>query len=184
MAFIISLFVQQILMMPSSGLWPMLLAEITILCLTNPQKQLMMMFIPFTIPAKYYPWALFGFFTLINVSIQFDILAGILYGYLFFFYLKDKLEFSDEFINRAENWHLVNKLNSCESFVSLSKSISISGGNLFFSGSGTNANARAASQSTNNQIPNRPQVPISAPFKGVGTVLGCKRIKICLLKKI
>ena len=97
--------------MPSSGLWPMILAEITILCLSNPQGQLRMLFIPCMIPSKFYPWALFGFFTLLNMNVQFDILAGILYGYLFFYFLKNKIQFSDEFINRAENWPIFNKIS-------------------------------------------------------------------------
>lgn len=176
-AFFISLFASSFLLIPSSGLWPMILAEITILCLNNPQGQLQMFLIPCLIPAKFYPWALFAFFTVLNMSVQFDILAGILYGYLFFYFLKNKMQFSDEFINRAENWPVLNKIKNCESFISLSKSISINGGNLFYSGSqqGNNNNSsNTNSQRTNIQIQEKPQAPVSTPFKGKGTVLGSK----------
>jgi membrane associated rhomboid family serine protease len=189
MILIISLFLNQILLMPSSGLWPMILAEITMLCLSNPNGQLQMMFIPCMIPSKFYPWALFGFFTLLNMNLQFDILAGILYGYLFFYFLKNKLQFSDEFISRAENWPILNIISKFESFVSLSKSISNNGGNLFFTGSNSgNANAASGNifsnrfnnnnssqiNSNNQPQPNRPQPPVTTPFKGKGSVLGCK----------
>lgn len=179
--FFISLFFKQILMMPSSGLWPMIMAEITILCLTNPQGQLRMFLIPCMIPAKFYPWALFAFFTILNVSVQFDILAGILYGYIFFHFLKMRIQFSDEFINRAENWPIINKISKCNSFVSLSKSISNNGGNLFFSGpaNNNNNNNNISLQNRNNPPEQKkPEAPVTTPFKGKGSVLGCKFNKL------
>lgn len=174
-SFIISLFAKQILLIPSSGLWPMILAEITILCLTNPQGQLRMLFIPCMIPAKFYPWALFAFFTLLNMNVQFDILAGILYGYLFFYFLKNKIQFSDEFICRAENWCIVNRLRNCNSFVSLSRSITNNGGNMYFSNTNNN-NTNVISNANRPQAQNnsQPQVKVTTPFKGKGSVVGCK----------
>jgi len=172
---ILSLFSEQFLIMPSSGLWPLIMAEITILCLINPQNQLMMMFFPCLIPAKYYPWALFAFFSVFNMNLQFDILAGILYGYLFHHFLKLKIQLSDEFINKVENLPLINKLCNLSSYISLSMAISNNGGNAFFIGS--NSRVGAGNNNTVNrissQIPPRPQAPVSTPFKGVGSVLGC-----------
>jgi membrane associated rhomboid family serine protease len=170
-SYLISFVFPQILLIPSSGLWPLLLSEITILCLTNPESNFMMFLIPFMIKAKYYPWALFGLFILLNMTIQFDILSGILYGYIFFYYLKDKLQFSDEFINKVENLYLINKLNSFESFISLSRAMSFVGGNSFFF-MGVNRN----NNNNNNRIQERPNVPVTTPFRGVGTLLGSKRI--------
>lgn len=178
-----SLFSNQFLVMPSSGLWPLIMAEITILCLNNPQNQLMMMFLPCLIPAKYYPWALFAFFSVLNMNLQFDILAGILYGYLFHHYLKTKIQISDEFVTKMENFPLLNKLQGINSFVSLSKAISQSGGNAFFVGQSSNvglgasnnrSNNNNASSAAANQIPSRPQAPVSTPFQGKGSILGCK----------
>jgi len=178
---ILSVFSDQFLVMPSSGLWPLIMAEITILCLTNPQNNLMMMFLPCLIPAKYYPWALFAFFSVLNMNLQFDILAGILYGYLFHHYLKTKIKISDEFTNKIENLPLINKLQGINSFVSLSKAISQSGGNAFFVGQsnnvgnvGRNNNVNNNANSSANNAPSRPQAPVSTPFKGKGSVLGCK----------
>lgn len=187
LCFVLSVFSTGILIMPSSGLWPLIMAEITILCLTNPQNQLMMMFLPCLIPAKYYPWALFGFFTMLNMSLQFDILAGILYGYIFHHFLKSKLQFSDEFIVKVENMPLLNKLSYFSSFVPLSKAISIGGGNMFYAGQNTGVNAFGFGRNNNTnfnnnnnssnstQPPTRPQKPVSTPFQGVGSVLGSKK---------
>lgn len=185
LTFVLSVFSNQFLVMPSSGLWPLIMAEITILCLNNPQNQLMMMFLPCLIPAKYYPWALFAFFSVLNMNLQFDILAGILYGYLFHHYLKTKIQISDEFVNKMENLPLLNKLQGVNSFISLSKAISQSGGNAFFVGQSSSVgyggnNNRANNNSTNpaaNQNPPRPQAPVTTPFQGKGSVLGCKIIK-------
>jgi len=179
---VLSVFSQEVMIRPSSGLWPLILAEITILCLTNPQNQLMMMFLPCLIPAKYYPWTLFAFFTVLNMNLQFDILAGILYGYLFHHYLKSKIQFSDEFINRVENYPLINKLVSINSFVPLSKAISNAGGNAFFIGQGNRVGNNASTGNNNNngnnvQMNTRPQAPVSTPFQGVGSVLGGKKIR-------
>ena len=177
LCFVMSVFSDQILNMPSSGLWPLIMAEITILCLNNPQNQLMMMFLPCMIPAKYYPWALFAFFSVLNMNFQFDILAGIVYGYLFHHFLKGKIQISDEFANKIENLPLLNKLKGINCFISLSKAISQSGGNAFFVGQSSNVasnnRVNTNSNSVANQMPSRPQAPVSTPFQGKGSILGC-----------
>jgi len=110
--YLISLKWPQILTFPSSGLWPLVLSEITLLCLANPESDLRMFLIPCPIKAKFYPWALFGFFTVINGFrvIQFDILAGILYGYAWFYFLKDKIQISDNCLIKVQNCFLFNKI--------------------------------------------------------------------------
>ena len=171
---IFSLFSKTFLLLPSSGLWPLIMAEITILCLTNPQNQLMMMFLPCMIPAKYYPWALFAFFTILNMNLQFDILAGIIYGYLFHHFLRNKLQFSDEFIIRLENMPILNHLSKFTNFISLSTAISVSGGNQIYSNQGVNRPNPVSNNSTS-QTQSRPQVPVTTKFQGKGTVLGSKK---------
>ena len=102
-AIILGLIISQgLLKMPSTGLWPLIMAEITILCNANPDNEVRMFLIPVPIKSRYYPWALFAFFTLFNMSIQFDILAGICYGYLFFYKLRNYIQFSDNFILKCE----------------------------------------------------------------------------------
>jgi len=119
--YLLSLVFPKITSFPSAGLWPLALCEITILCLANPESPLSMFMIPCPIKAKYYPWALFGFFTLLSgfSVIQFDILAGIIYGHLFFFYLKDKIQFSDTCFNKCQENCVFNKLKGFSGFIPL-----------------------------------------------------------------
>jgi len=172
---ILSLISNSFLLMQSNGLWPLILGEITILCLTNPENQLMFMFLPCLIPAKIYPWALFAFFTVLNMNLHIDILAGILYGYLFHYYLKSKIQLSDEFIIRMENAPLLNKLGNFERFVSLSKINLGIEGNALFNNQSNNFGLR---RNINNnfsspEAPSIPNAPVSTPFQGCGNVLGC-----------
>lgn len=63
---LISVFISGASYIPSSGLWPLILAEISMLCLANPDNQMNFFFIPIKFPAKFYPWILLGFFSLIR----------------------------------------------------------------------------------------------------------------------
>lgn len=155
---------QGALQVQSSGLWPLIMAEITILCLANPDNQVMMFFIPYPFKAVYYPWALFGFFTLMNMTIQFDILAGIGYGYLFFHQLRNYIQFSDSFIQRWENNFIFKKLSTWTGFIPLTVS---------------NSNASFTQYSPSNNQPASgirmdpaDKTPVSTPFKGKGTAVG------------
>jgi len=187
LSFILSIISKQLILMPSSGLWPVIMAEITILCLTNPDNQLRMMCLPCLVPSKYYPWALFAFFSVLNMNLQFDIIAGIIYGYLFNHFLKTKIQISDEFIKRIENISFVNKLANLNSFVSLSKSASITE-NGTYTGQSTNAAMRGNfnirndnANSVTEQNFSKPAAPASTPFIGPGSVLGCKKIHHLIL---
>jgi membrane associated rhomboid family serine protease len=156
---LLSVIVKAALYMPSSGLWPLILAEITMLCLANPDNQMTFFFIPIKFPAKYYPWILLGFFTLINMSFQFDNLVGVCYGHLFFYFLRQKLQFSDTFINKVENYRLVSKISTIGKFIPL-KSTS---GAVFNQSEGNN---------NNNYVVERDTTPVTTPFKGKGTTIG------------
>jgi membrane associated rhomboid family serine protease len=187
LSFTLSIISKQLILMPSSGLWPVIMAEITILCLTNPDNQLRIMFLPCLVPAKYYPWALFAFFSVLNMNLQIDIIAGIIYGYLFHHFLKTKIQISDEFIIRIENISFVNKLANLNSFMSSSKSASITeNGN--YTPQSTNESMRGNFNSRNNngnsftdQNSSKPAAPASTPFQGPGSVLGCKKIHNLIL---
>lgn len=178
LAFLLSIISKQLIFMPSSGLWPVIMAEITILCLTNPENQLRMMFLPCLIPAKYYPWSLFAFFSLLNMNLQFDIVTGIIYGYLFHYFLKTKIQLSDEFINKVESISLVNKLANLGCFVTTSKAISMSENNIQQSTNPTlGGNKYSRNENVNSftqQSSSKPAAPASTPFQGAGSVLGCK----------
>lgn len=109
------------LKVPSMGLWPLILADITISCTEEPDREVMFFFIPYPIKAKYYPWVLIGFFTLLNFNIQFDILCGVGFGYLFTYKLKDKLNISSQFVQKVENSFIFKYAKSSPSFISASQ---------------------------------------------------------------
>ena len=164
---LISVISKDALFMPSSGLWPLILAEITMLCLANPDNQMTFFFIPIKFPAKFYPWVLLAFFSLINMSFQFDNLVGVCYGHLFFYFLRQKLQFSDQFINKVENFKIIKLISGLSNFIFLKDT---SGG---FNSNQTDTNTN----SNNNYVIERDAAPVTTPFKGKGTVLGGK-IKI------
>ena len=95
----------ELLEKPSHGLLPVVMAEITILSLANTEIMVTMFFIPFPFKAKFYPWAYFGFFILVGgFVVLIDIISGIAYGYLFFYFLRRFIDFSDEFIQKVEDF--------------------------------------------------------------------------------
>lgn len=88
----------------ANGLWPIIMAEITMLCMANPNENMKIFIFPCLVKAKYYPFLLFGFFTLLSgFQVQFDVLSGILYGVLHHFVLKDKLTLTDRMAKRLED---------------------------------------------------------------------------------
>ena len=98
---------------PSAGLWPLIMALITIECLKNPEADY---YFFCSFKAKYYPWILFLMFMLLNqFNIQFDVLAGILYGYLHFNYLERLVYISASTARNFENSFLFSWLKSFSS---------------------------------------------------------------------
>ena len=107
LAYLIGIVFHSITETPSAGIWPLVIATLNLNCLLNPNEKISLFFIPIPIPAIFIPWILFLFFTLINGFrvFQIDILAAILYGYVYYL-IKDKFDFlniSNEFLNRCEN---------------------------------------------------------------------------------
>ncbi len=103
-SYLIGLKLSQVKFYPSAGLWPVILFDITLVCLDDPDASMRMFFIPCPIKARFYPWVLFLFFTLISqFRIQFDVLAAIFYGYFYFFCLKSKCYISDDFSLKVQN---------------------------------------------------------------------------------
>ena len=146
------LFESSLLKQPSMGLWPLILADITISCIAEPEREVMFFFIPYPIKSKYYPWVLIGFFTLLNFSIQIDILCGVLFGYIYHWKLKEYLEYSMQFVQKVENSFVCSCFKTNPSFIATSAS-ELGRGIGFSSGGnigGGNTNAAAVNTSTDN----------------------------------
>lgn len=86
------------------GLWPVIMCEITLLCMSNPDSQMKFLFFPCHFKAKFYPIIIFAIFCLLNsFVIDFEVLSGIVYGILYHYFLKNRMQISNNFIIKVEN---------------------------------------------------------------------------------
>lgn len=102
----------------NEGIWPILLCDITLLCLSNPNENLKFRFFPCTIKAKYYPLILFLIFTIISgFVIDFENLCGIGFGFLYHYFLKNKLQISNNFASKLGNSFLFRWMKNKKGYV-------------------------------------------------------------------
>ena len=88
----------------NSGIWPIIICEMTLLCLNNPDSQIKFLFRPCPIKAKYYPIFIIIIFTLINnFRINYEIISGFLYGIIYFYVFQTRFHISDDTIRKLEN---------------------------------------------------------------------------------
>lgn len=104
----------------NEGLWPILMCDLTLLCLSNPEQDMRFFFFPCIIKAKYYPLVLFAIFTVLSgFNIDFEILCGIGFGFIYHYYLKNKLEISNSFALKVENSFLCRWMANKNGFISI-----------------------------------------------------------------
>lgn len=63
----------------SAGLWPVLMAQITVHVLADPTGS--SKFLCFTLPNRAFPWFLVALFSLLGGGLQVDLLLGVLVGH-------------------------------------------------------------------------------------------------------
>ena len=96
------------------------MCDLTLLCLSNPEAPMRFFIFPCVIKAKYYPLVLFLIFTIINgFNFDFEILCGIAYGFLYHYYLKNKLNISNNFALKIENSCLFRWMKNRNGFIHL-----------------------------------------------------------------
>ena len=102
----------------NDGLWPILLCDLVLLCLSNPEEPQKFYFFSFTLKAKYYPLFLFAFFTILSgFRIDLEILCGIGFAFLFHFHLKKKLLLSNDFAKVIQNSFLCKWMHNLKGFI-------------------------------------------------------------------
>jgi membrane associated rhomboid family serine protease len=107
----------------NEGLWPILMCDLTLLCLSHPEQDMRFFFFPCNIKAKFYPIILFAFFVVLSgFQIDFEILCGIAFGFLYHYYLKNKLEISNTFALKVENSFLCRWMANKKGFISITHS--------------------------------------------------------------
>ena len=104
----------------NSGIWGIVMCEMTLLCISNPESPMKLLLLPFTVKAKIYPIILVILFFISNyLEIDVEIISGIIYGVIYFFLLKTKLQISDSFVQKLESNSLFKKMSSIKGFISV-----------------------------------------------------------------
>ena len=104
----------------NSGLWGIVMCEMTLLCVSNPESPMKLLLIPYTVKAKIYPIILVLMFILVNyLEIDVEVISGIIYGFIYFYYLKTKLQISDTFVQKLETNNGFKWLSNFKGFISV-----------------------------------------------------------------
>ena len=104
----------------NSGLWGIVMCEMTLLCVSNPESPMKLLLIPYTVKAKIYPIILVLMFILVNyLEIDVEIISGVIYGFIYFYYLKTKLQISDTFVQTLETNNAFTWLSNFKGFISV-----------------------------------------------------------------
>ena len=110
----------------NSGIWPIIMAELTLLCMSNPEILIRLFFFPCEIKAKFYPFILFFIFLLLNFfEIDFGVLSGIIYGLLYHFFLRNSLQISDKFVQKIEKSFIGSCLGNFKKFIPFNNNIHV-----------------------------------------------------------
>ena len=103
----------------NSGIWPYIISELTLLSLSNPNQIIKLFFFP-DIKAKFYPIIVFIIFALLNnLMIDLEVFCGILYSFLYHFFIKSKLNFSKKCIKNLEDSKCIKCFSKCGGFISI-----------------------------------------------------------------
>lgn len=103
----------------NSGIWPYIISELTLLSLSNPNQIIKLFFFP-DIKAKFYPIIVFIIFALLNnLIIDLEVSCGILYSFLYHFFIKSKLNFSKKCIKNLEDSKCIKCFSKCGGFISI-----------------------------------------------------------------
>ncbi len=87
----------------NNGMWGIIICELTLLCLNNPQSKVKFLFFPCKVKIKYYPIIFFLLISLFDsFKIDLQIMSGVIYGVIYFYFLKNRIIISDAFINNIE----------------------------------------------------------------------------------
>ena len=89
------------------------------MCLLNPDNNIYLLCIPYPIPAKYFPLVLLLFLFILNMGIELNLIIGVLYSFIYVNLIKNKMDLSDESIEKIENSFLFNHFKDNTNFIKL-----------------------------------------------------------------
>ena len=101
----------------NQGLWPILLCDLTLLCLSNPDRSMNFYFIPFVFKAKYYPIILLVIFTILSLSLNLEIFCGVGFAFLYHHYLRNRIKISNNFASRLSDSFLFKWMKNQKGYI-------------------------------------------------------------------
>lgn len=105
----------------SCGFWPVIMCEITLLCICNPNTRVKFLSIPWDFSAKYYPLIWFLVFCCFNhYNNDLEVFTGILFAFIYQYGLRYFLNIPDKFIEKMENSCCCTWMLKLTGFVSVS----------------------------------------------------------------
>jgi hypothetical protein len=105
----------------SCGFWPVIMCEITLLCICNPNTKVKFLSIPWEFKAKYYPFIWFAVFCCVNnYHNDIEVLTGLIFAFLYQYCLRYYLNIPDSFIEKMENNCCCSWMLKIRGFVSVS----------------------------------------------------------------
>ena len=103
------------------GFWPVIMCEITLLCICNPNTKVKFLSIPWEFKAKYYPFIWFVVFCCVNnYHNDIEVLTGIIFAFLYQYFLRYYLNIPDSLIEKMENNCCCRWMLKIRGFVSVS----------------------------------------------------------------
>ena len=152
----------------NNGLWPIIMAEMTLLCMANPESPMRLFFFPCEIKAKFYPFILFALFMVMSgFQIQFDLFAGIIYGVIYHFLLRNRIAISDSFAKKCEDSFIFRWMKNFKGFVPANNS-----GQPVVMVRGTGSYSTGSTASEENSAPSSNQPTTFQAFRGKGVAVG------------
>ena len=96
------------------------MCEMILLCVSNPESPMKLLLLPFTVKAKIYPVILILIFFVSNyLELDIEIISGIIYGLIYYFYLKTKFQIPDSFIQKLETSSIFKSMLTIKGFISV-----------------------------------------------------------------
>ena len=103
------------------GFWPVIMCEITLLCICNPNTRVKLLCSPWDFKAKYYPIIWFAIFCCFNhYNNDIEVFTGILFAFIYQYALRYFLIIPDKCIERMENSICCTWMLKITGFVSVS----------------------------------------------------------------
>ena len=110
-------FTQSIKSKNNNGVGGIIMCDMILLCLCNPDSPLKLFFLRLT---KIYTIILVLMFLFANYfEIDADIISGVIHGHIYFYFLRTKLSISDSFVIKFENLQNLNWLKNIKGFISI-----------------------------------------------------------------